>query len=236
MNQVKLLLLPGMDGTGRLFHWFRQVIPPHIQVQVASYPCDQALGYAELLDRLRDDVADGSVVIVAESFSGPLAIGLADERPDCVLGLVLCASFVRPPVWRWLCLLASRLARVLRPSARALRYALLGRAAPGPVTRALADATGSILPAVRAERLRSIAHVDCAAALARTTTPLLYLRAKHDRLVGAGSLRRILTARPDTQVATIAAPHLLLQSAPEEAWREIERFIARLTSPPSPVS
>ena len=42
-NPVKLVLLPGMEGTGSLFAPFLKELPDWVQPVVVSYPTDQAL-------------------------------------------------------------------------------------------------------------------------------------------------------------------------------------------------
>jgi pimeloyl-ACP methyl ester carboxylesterase len=105
---VRLLLLPGMDGTGRLFAPLQAALPPWLPAVTVSYPPDQPLGYDGLLPLVEAAAAGlGEFVVVGESFSGPLALMLATQRPPGLRGLVLCASFVRFPLpvpqqWRGL--------------------------------------------------------------------------------------------------------------------------------------
>jgi hypothetical protein len=46
---MHLLLLPGMDGTGRLFGPLLRALQPTLSPVVVAYPVDQPYGYAELL-------------------------------------------------------------------------------------------------------------------------------------------------------------------------------------------
>lgn len=75
---LKLLLLPGMDGTGRLFVPFIEQLPPDAWTKVVSYPADRILGYDALLPLIERQI-EPSVrhVVLAESFSGPLAVEYA---------------------------------------------------------------------------------------------------------------------------------------------------------------
>jgi len=47
-----LVLLPGLDGTGKLFAGFAEVLRPNFPSLIVSYPTDQALGYDELEARV----------------------------------------------------------------------------------------------------------------------------------------------------------------------------------------
>ncbi|MFA5258386.1 MAG: hypothetical protein WC360_09565, partial [Opitutales bacterium] len=73
-----LILLPGLDGTGRLFSDFVAALGPEADVVVVSYPTDQCLSYHELVAFVRPFLPrDRPYVILAESFSGPIGIALA---------------------------------------------------------------------------------------------------------------------------------------------------------------
>jgi pimeloyl-[acyl-carrier protein] methyl ester esterase len=97
-ERLKLLLLPGMDGTGELFSEFVRLLPDWIEPRVMSYPSGQRLSYEQLLPVLRTALpSDKPFVILAESFSTPLAVRLAAETPKGLRALVLCAGFICPP-------------------------------------------------------------------------------------------------------------------------------------------
>src|SRR5690349_8746161 len=95
---LKVVLLPGMDGTGTLFAPFITALEDAASIKIITYPTDQPLGYAALECLIRDQLpANEPFVLVAESFSGPIAIALAATPPAGLLGVVLCCSFTRNP-------------------------------------------------------------------------------------------------------------------------------------------
>lgn len=96
----RLLYLPGMDGTGRLFH--RQTdLGKSYRVLCQSYPHDRKTTYEELAEeaasRLRQGGAKQPAVVVAESFGGAVGLTLALLRPEQVERLVLVNTFARYP-------------------------------------------------------------------------------------------------------------------------------------------
>lgn len=96
---MRLLLLPGMDGTGRLFAPLLAALPPDIDGEPVAYPPDEPLGYEGLLPLVEAAAArGGDFVVVGESFSGPLALLLAARSPPGLRGVVLCATFIRFPL------------------------------------------------------------------------------------------------------------------------------------------
>ena len=97
-GRLTLLLLPGMDGTGELFADFVTLLPSWIKPRMVSYPRDRSLSYHQLLPLLKAALpSDEPFVILAESFSTPLAVKFAAETPKGLRALVLCAGFVSPP-------------------------------------------------------------------------------------------------------------------------------------------
>ncbi|MDF1838393.1 MAG: alpha/beta hydrolase, partial [Planctomycetota bacterium] len=60
------------------------------------YPVDVSLNWDELLELVQASVPTGEPYhVVAESFSGPIAIRFAAADPSGLQSLVLCASFCR---------------------------------------------------------------------------------------------------------------------------------------------
>jgi len=81
----------------------------------------------------------------------------------------------------------------------------------------------SVPPAVLAARVSSVSSVDVVDALARCSAPIVYLRGTRDRLVPEASVDAVVRAASvPVSVVRLPGPHLLLQAAPEAAWRAIE--------------
>ena len=225
---MRLLLLPGLDGTGQLFRWLIERLPPSLQSTVVSYPSDLS-SYSDLLPLVRSALPLGEpYVIVAESYSGPLAVSVASEKPRGLTGLVLVASFARSPWPRWISafgrLVSAPLLRLL-PASLVAR-ALLGSASTS-FAREVRDAISGNSPAVLAGRLRGVLTVDVTGKLSQIEVPLLYLVARKDAFVTGSAARLIQRYARRIRVVTVEAPHLLLQVAPAEAAREISEFAAR---------
>src|SRR4051812_49428629 len=127
-----LVLLPGLHGTSELFAALRAEIPPESTVRMIAYPLDRPSAYAELLARASQDLRDeADMILIAESFSGPLALQFAAANPSRVRAVILCVSFVLPPVPRVLCYLATPLISLRVPVfALAVRTFLSGFRAP----------------------------------------------------------------------------------------------------------
>src|SRR6516162_4262593 len=98
MGFVNLVLLPGMDGTGTLFGPFISRLPESVRVEIVTYPEQEFLDYEQLGERVRAGLPRiGPYVIIAESYSGPLALSLAVRPVGDLRAIVLVSSFVSRP-------------------------------------------------------------------------------------------------------------------------------------------
>lgn len=217
-----LVLLPGLDGTGALFERFIAATPAGVRVQVLALPHER-WGYGELGAWVRARLPAEDVVLVGESFSGPLAIAVAAQS-ERVKALVLSTTFVAPPVPRAFArcpgFVWSR-----PPPLFMLKSMLTG----GDVALAIAmrQALESLPSGIVAARAAAVFGVDVSSELRALHCPVLYLRARQDRLVRRGSAARVCALKPSTEMIELDAPHLLLQAQPAEAWTCVLRFLER---------
>src|SRR5579871_4781094 len=142
--RITVVMLPGMDGTGRLFEPFIRELPAGLQPVVVSYPADRPLGYAELQPIVEAALpVAGPFVVQGESFSGPLALRFAASGHPRLVAIVLVASFVRSPLARCLStlrwLVGSWFFRIPLP-AWAIRQLLAGADAPHDLITAIRSA------------------------------------------------------------------------------------------------
>jgi sigma-B regulation protein RsbQ len=231
MNHTTLILLSGLDGTGRLFKPLLEILPPNLKPLVIPYPANKSLGYNELLEHVSEKIpTNDPFILLAESFSGPLAVELAATRPPNLKALILCASFVTSPApkyFSWLSFIINNQLFRLRPPQPIIRYLLLGKDAPASLIDELLHTLQSVSPEVLSNRVRSVLNVDVRGALAKCRVPILYLAAKHDKLVSKRNLAEIKSLAPNMESVIIDAPHLLLQREPEKALHAIDDFLRR---------
>ena len=95
---MKIVLLPGLDGTGRLFEAFVSCLSQDLQSIVCVYSEDASMGYGELLQFALDCCPeDEPYLLLGESFSGPVAIEIGASRPALLSGVILVNAFVACP-------------------------------------------------------------------------------------------------------------------------------------------
>ncbi|MDQ8033707.1 MAG: alpha/beta fold hydrolase [Bordetella sp.] len=225
-----LVLLPGMDGTGSLFAPFVHALGPALRSVVLRYPVTGPQSYERLTEFVDQALpAAGPLVLLGESFSGPIAVTLAARHPTRVAGLVLCCTFLRNPraLAAPLMRLAARLPLPAPPAFVAAR-ALLGDAQTPALRAALKAALAEVPAAVLRARLGEVARVDVSAAARRVAVPTLYLRATRDRLVRATAADEVRAAIPGAAVVDVDGPHCLLQAAPQATASAVAGFVRAL--------
>lgn len=228
---LRLLLLPGLDGTGALFEPLVKALPQAIAPEVIRYPTDTVLDYDALEALVAERIpAREPYALLGESFSGPLALRLSGRRLGHLVGVVLVATFVTNPV-RLVPSLARHLVgswlfRRRTPAFIARRY-LVGASAPDDWLERVTANAQTVDPAVMAARVREVLSVNARELLQRCAVPLLYLSGGRDALVPPRVRDELRRIRPDIESVTIDAPHLVLQLAPEAAAMAIEIFLRR---------
>jgi pimeloyl-ACP methyl ester carboxylesterase len=226
-DKPSIILLPGLDGTGRLFGPLIRELEAEAQVRVISYPAERFLGYSDLADFVVGHLPPGPYAIVAESFSGPVAVLVGARGPAGLRGILLSASFVAPPAPAWLRVVPFEwLFRVGIPRT-VLRYFLLDAGSAGMVAPEVVAAITLVAAPVLGARIREVLSSDTSDALRSCAVPVVFLTAAEDRLVGPRTLRAARRARPGIEVVTIEGPHLLLQARPVESATVILGLVKR---------
>ncbi|MFL6713110.1 MAG: alpha/beta fold hydrolase [Sulfurifustis sp.] len=215
-NRINLVLLPGLDGTGKLFTPFVSELPSDIHARVVAYPTNETLRLGEYADRVARSLPGGCTVLLAESFSGLVALTLLARIDNAVRGVIFCGAFAEPPRPFLL-----RLAPLVRHAGLAIRAApafmlrqfCLGADASSAQLSWLRTILAEVEPAVLAHRLQ-LAATRHPFTHARFDVPCCYLQAENDRLVPSGAVRWFATHFASFRLERIAGPHFLLQVQP----------------------
>jgi pimeloyl-[acyl-carrier protein] methyl ester esterase len=230
MDKSALVLLPGMDGTGILFGPLIEHLGKGIAPIVVSYPQVGELTYEQLLPIVRKALPkEAPYVLLGESFSGPLAIMAAAERPENLRAVILCATFVRNPVpWlpSWVRYLTVAPVARLAPSFIVGKALLFGHGKPDLIAL-LRKAHGRVRAGTMAARARAILSVNAEGALREVTAPIYFIGGAHDKVAPRKNLREIRRVRHDVEVHLIPGPHLILQAKPREAAAVIREIVEK---------
>ena len=189
--------------------------------------------YDELVHFAEHSIPAGRpFAIVAESFSGPVAIRLAARKPLGLKSLVLVSTFIRPsfrliPAWAR-GIIGSYIFRLATP-AWLIRHFGLGSDASEELICEVRTALKDIKPHVLACRAREALSADFESDFLRVAAPMFYLTGTKDRLLVPGIAFALQKLRPDLEVASLDAPHFLLQRRPAEAANLMVQFLSRST-------
>jgi pimeloyl-ACP methyl ester carboxylesterase len=232
-----LILLPGLDGTGRLFARFLGAATGALDLRTVPYPVDRFLDYADLETLVRSRLPRGEpYALLGESFGGPLALRVAAGRPPGLVGVVLAATFHRKPASPLIARaapLGPAFFRLPLPP-HVVRLLLAGGDAPPELVEEVREAVRQVPARVMAARARAALAVDASEQLRRCPVPLLFLGGKRDRLLRATLPGEIRALQPRVEVRLLDTPHLVLQRRPEEAMRIVEEFVLRVAAGAGP--
>lgn len=223
---MKIFLLPGMDGTGRLYRPLLDIMQPPLEASVIDYPTDQELQYTALVDRVRSQLpADGTPYwILAESYSGPIAIRLGAQEPEGLLGIMVVASFLTSPLPTWLRSFVSPFLFRIPPPRSMLKALLLGSEASDELVNEVRNAIAVVNPRVLAFRARDILSCNVEDDFNACRVSLVFIEAGKDRIL-RGTGARVKQMRSGVRVITIDAPHLIVQTQPRRVLDQLTNCI-----------
>jgi len=213
--QPNVVLLPGLDGTGILFRPLLAALPADIQPKVIAYPADQRLSLAEHANLVACQLP-ANIVVVAESFSGLVALDLLSRQAPQIRCVLFVASFAESPnrLLRLVPLLPWAGSVMRAAPAFALRAFCMGSEATAEQLALLRESLAAVSPRVLAHRLGLIGARQIFEE-ARFNVPCHYLQASQDWLVprtAAGWFQRHFAS---CQVDILDGPHFLLQTRPQ---------------------
>jgi pimeloyl-ACP methyl ester carboxylesterase len=214
-GRMKLVLLPGLDGTCVFFRPLLTALPPWVEPIVVEYPPDGRNDYEHLLAVVSDAVQRlDAYWVLGWSFSGPLALMLAAQDPHRVRGVILCASFVRAPrrglPWCrfvvvgpifWMVRVARRVPSFLSRTRRPRTWS------------DKAETWARVSAATLARRIRAALAVDARHVLRRCQATVVYLASSRDALVPRRNADEIVQQKPSTSVVVVEGPQMASAAA-----------------------
>jgi len=218
VTQPNLILLPGLDGTGILFRPLLAALPQDIRPTVIAFPTHQRLSLAEYAELVAGQLPRDEVVVLAESFSGLVALSLLEMQNVRIKSLLFVASFAEPPrpLLLGLAPLVPWIGSLMHLApAFTLRHFCLGRGANMQQLALLREALAAVSPGVIAHRL-GLVGTRQRFIQSQFKGPCYYLQARQDRLVPPTAARWFQQHVQPCQVDSLDGPHFLLQVKPRE--------------------
>ncbi len=225
MNTV--VLLPGLDGTGLLFHPLLEKLPDHVNKLVISYPTDQCFDYEQLAQWVFSQLPKDDFILVAESFSGYVAYLIGLKKPNHLQSIIFVASFLTNPNPLLLGLSKvipmSILLKFTIPNFIVKRFLLGGNISQDTI-KLFKDAISKVNTKVLTHRLKLLSKLSYPAQTCDVQA--IYIQASNDRLVSTQSLEVFKKVFINLTVYEIYGPHFVLQSNPEECVKIIRSILS----------
>jgi pimeloyl-ACP methyl ester carboxylesterase len=224
-QELDCLLLPGMDGTGMLFEEFSKLLDASITPTIVRYPANRILSYPELEKLVFSAVRPNrDFLLLAESFSGPIAVSIAARRPAALVGVVLCNTFVRPPI-RFASILSTLVPLIpLRNLPRSWLSALLTGSRRGHVSDALFNALSHVSRNVLCARLKAALKTDVVDLLEQIDVPVLCIRSQNDWIVPRAATVQLNQRLRRCKTVELPGPHLIIQAVPVQLGSIVSQF------------
>lgn len=222
---MRLVLLPGMNGSGALFGPLLDALAG-IDCQVLSLPEQGPQDYNSLNETLYPQLGGTPFVLLGESFSGPLAYQLALRQPTGLRGVIFAASFLTRPNAALPLLRQLPMPLALATQPRLLRALCLGKAAEEEILERVQWEIRRLDQKLLRTRLTTLARLQ--APTQALDLPCLHLWPQQDRLVASAAAARLPQFCRDIRQMRLDGPHFILQTQPKACAEAIAEFMQEL--------
>ena len=214
---MRLVLLPGLDGTGNLFKPFIKALPSNIDITIIRYATLEEQTYDELLDIVIAQLPEEDYVLVGESFSGYIAYQIALKQPKFLKEVVFVASFLSNP--RPLALsvthyLPSKLLFSFSPPTLFIKTFMLGFGAKKSIIKLFVESLKEVSAKLISFRLEEVNKLQTT--LEKSNLKAMYIQADNDYLVPFHAVDDFKRCFSQLRVARVRGPHFILQAKPIE--------------------
>jgi pimeloyl-ACP methyl ester carboxylesterase len=229
LDEIELVFLPGLDGTGLSYGPLGEAMPENVRVTVVRYPTDQKLSFGELVQCAYEQLPRNKpLVLIAESFSGPIAIRLASSSPSNIKGIIFCATFMKfaRPFLLGQAKYVPLVFLLSKPMPDFILYFLVG-GKPfsdklAPLFRQLEKL---VKPEIIAHRIRMLNDIDATGDARTLSLPCCYIQGAQDKLIPARCVVPFKKYLPGLIVKSVDGPHGILQAQPEKCVEIIMEFV-----------
>jgi len=231
INNVKILLLPGLDGTGILFDRLVSALPNDLDVQIISLDSLIGTSFSEQAQSVADSLNDTEFIIVAESYSGRMGYELCHLLGERVKRVIFLASFVSSPsiISKWAHLMPIFL---LRPNIFS-KWLLTNIGFSGEGNTILTAHVFESLNRAKKDklkqRLKNISKLNTPFRM--LATQAVYIQAEKDHLVSERVVNIIEKLFINVSMVKLSGGHFVAQIHPNKCAQIIMREVAEINHP-----
>jgi len=213
---MKLVLLPGLDGTGILFKPLIDALPKNINILLISYPNDEKMNYEQLTKLVILKLPkEEEYILLAESFSGPIAYQVAMQSPKNLKSIIFVATFLqnpRPILNKFLTINFLNILFSFSPPKFILKWLLLSSKTNNETINLLAITLKKISPKIITWRLQQI--IKLKEPINKLDLDAIYISATTDKLVAYEAINFMTKWIPKLKIYRVTGGHLILQNNP----------------------
>lgn len=239
-TEYTFILLPGLDGTGHAYSWLKnEMLQSQVNesnIHILSYGNEHS--YSVLFKQVETIIINSTVpvVIIAESFAGPLALSLVTAYPDKVKKLVLSATFGVKPECTFIPYFALGLFNSLSNSLiplnkippNLINKILMNEVQHNELKIVMEDIYKNGTQEVFDKRIKQVLSLHSKWNLnwekAIYTNTLIFKPLK-DRLIDKSNSDILHFNLINSRLIELDAPHMLLQTNAKESWKHILKFL-----------
>lgn len=229
-QDIMAVLLPGLHGTGRLFEPLASELSGEVRTQIIAYPSDKPLSVEACAQFVANQLPTGRIVLLAESFSGLVALALLTWGTPSIEAVVFCGAFAEPPR-RWLLRLALMVPNVGRFIQWTPKFLLRGVCFGAPVSREQLTLPRTAVQEVPSEMLTHRLRLVSTTRFPTETVfdvPCCYLRGRQDHFVPLRAARWFERHFKRFTLEEVEGPHFVLQTNPAACARLILHIVHQI--------
>jgi pimeloyl-ACP methyl ester carboxylesterase len=237
-GETHLIFLPGLHGTDELFDDLvgqLKLLEVSFQTTLINYPPDPKQSYQELFNWLcshlvlDQEITDNKtkIVIIAESFSTPIALKLADKFPKQVKAIIIGGGFCTSPANPIISLLPLRPLFMIAPPRSAVEYFLTGSGSSPELMNKVRSTIKKVSSKNISQRVRSILTLDEEQTPTVSETPVLLFQAENDAVIPWEIQNQLENHLPHAECHWLDSPHLIFQAHPKTCALHIVEFLTK---------
>ena len=222
---MKIVLLPGLDGTGKLFTPLIEELDISNEIQIINYDTQKKQSYQELFNYVIEKLPSNDFILVAESFSGFIAYQIGLKKLDNLKHIVLVATFLQNPRPILLKFIPSSYIFSLSIPKIVIKGFFLGFSTNNKTVELFREVIKTVSHEVLYFRLHEIKNLKLVKD--KITIPMTYIQANNDQLVLKRSLKDWKNISNTLKVYHIYGKHFILQSNPKQCAKIIKQIISK---------
>lgn len=221
---MKLILMPGMDGSGVLYQPLSQSLS-ELGYESIVEPLNPHIDKWAYIEHLEKVYSEKSLVLIAESYSGHIAALLASRGHLNIKKIIVMASFLEQPtkLTKLESLLPARLIQKPPLPNLLLGKALFGKHSRPELLELFHKAMSDVDPAQLSQRIQDMHHLSLPDD--SISLPTLYIQATDDWLVPARNYESFKQVFKHLAFSQLKGSHLIAQTQPEKCAFLIDSFI-----------